>query len=176
MKLFAYVVARDYGFAPNPFFGYCTLATCKPKIRGQAQVGDWVIGSGSKRFGLDTHLVFAMNVAEVLSYDQYWDDPRFRVKRPNLHGSVNIADADGYRYHDIFHIANAVFLGWSPVVRALLRCKRKSQPHIDENEDGARAGFSPMGKFRAQTLPFSMSHRNEGSGFPNLPFALPDPS
>lgn len=51
----------------------------------------------------------------------------------------NIADADGYRYHDIFHIANAVFLGWSPVVRALLRCKRKSQPTIDENQDGARA-------------------------------------
>ncbi len=51
----------------------------------------------------------------------------------------NIADADGYRYHDIFHIANAVFLGWSPVVRALLHCKRKSAPNVDENQDGARA-------------------------------------
>ncbi len=51
----------------------------------------------------------------------------------------NIADSDGYRYHDIFHIAHAVFLGWSPVVRALLRCKRKSRPEVDENEDGARA-------------------------------------
>jgi NTP pyrophosphatase (non-canonical NTP hydrolase) len=53
----------------------------------------------------------------------------------------NISDPDGYRYHDIFHMAYAVFLGWSPVTRALLRCKRKSQPAIDENEDGARASI-----------------------------------
>ncbi len=52
----------------------------------------------------------------------------------------NIEDPDGYRYHDVFHFAHAVYLGWSPVVRALLRCKRKSRPEIDENQDGARAG------------------------------------
>jgi len=51
----------------------------------------------------------------------------------------NIQGSDGYRYHDIFHIAYAVFLGWSPVVRAMLRCKRKSDPAADENQDGARA-------------------------------------
>jgi len=53
----------------------------------------------------------------------------------------NIADSDAYRYHDIFHVAHAVFLGWSPIVRSLLRCKRKSIPQMDENEDGARAGI-----------------------------------
>jgi NTP pyrophosphatase (non-canonical NTP hydrolase) len=45
---------------------------------------------------------------------------------------------DGYRFHDIFHIAYAVLLGWSPVTRALLRRKRKSNPAVDENEDGGR--------------------------------------
>jgi len=40
-ELHSYVVARDYGFAPNPFFGFCTLATCKPRLRSVAQVGDW---------------------------------------------------------------------------------------------------------------------------------------
>ena len=30
----------------------------------------------------------------------------------------------------------------------------------------ARPAFMPMGKFRAQTLPFSMSQENEGSGLP----------
>jgi hypothetical protein len=54
----------------------------------------------------------------------------------------NIADADDYRFHDIFHFAHAVYLGWSPVVRALLHCKRKSDPHIDEAEDGARAAIT----------------------------------
>src|SRR5713226_3129081 len=94
MKLFSYVVARDYGFAPNPFFGCCTLATCKPNIRKHAQVGDWVLGTGSKGYGLDGHLVFAMKIVEALSYERYWDDPRFRQKRPNLRGSVKQAFGD----------------------------------------------------------------------------------
>lgn len=46
---------------------------------------------------------------------------------------------DGYRYHDAFHLAYAAVLGWSPVVRSLLRCKRKSDAKADEVEDGARA-------------------------------------
>jgi NTP pyrophosphatase (non-canonical NTP hydrolase) len=53
--------------------------------------------------------------------------------------SDNIADPDAYRFHDIFHFSHAVHLGWSPVVRALLRCKRKSNAAVDETEDGARA-------------------------------------
>lgn len=46
---------------------------------------------------------------------------------------------DGYRYHDVFHVACAILLGWSPIVRKLLRVKRKSVPQFDEVEDGARA-------------------------------------
>jgi hypothetical protein len=51
----------------------------------------------------------------------------------------NIEDPDGYRYHDVFHFAYAAHLGWSPVVRALLRCKRRSISSVDEGQDGARA-------------------------------------
>ncbi len=51
----------------------------------------------------------------------------------------NIDHADFYRFHDIFHLAHAVYLGWSPIVRVLLNCKRKSNPRVDENQDGARA-------------------------------------
>ena len=51
MRLFSYVVARDYGFAPNPFFGVCTLATCKPIVRRVAAIGDWIVGTGSKANG-----------------------------------------------------------------------------------------------------------------------------
>lgn len=53
----------------------------------------------------------------------------------------NIEDPDGYRYHDVFHFSNAVFLGWSPVLRSLLRCKRKSDSKVDESQDGARAAI-----------------------------------
>jgi NTP pyrophosphatase (non-canonical NTP hydrolase) len=51
----------------------------------------------------------------------------------------NRAIDDGYRFHDVFHLAYTTYLGWSPVTRALLRRKRKSDPLIDEAEDGGRA-------------------------------------
>lgn len=51
----------------------------------------------------------------------------------------NRSTDDGYRFHDVFHLAYAVYLGWSPVTRALLKRKRKSNPVIDEAEDGGRA-------------------------------------
>ena len=47
--------------------------------------------------------------------------------------------ADGYRFHDVMHLANAAKLGWSPVLRALMGRKRKSDAQVDEVEDGARA-------------------------------------
>lgn len=53
----------------------------------------------------------------------------------------NATRDDGYRYHDVFHFAYAAVLGWSPVIRALLRSKRKSNPKVDEAQDGARAGI-----------------------------------
>lgn len=51
----------------------------------------------------------------------------------------NKLEKDDYRFHDVFHLANAAILGWSPVLRALFRVKRKSRPELDEAEDGARA-------------------------------------
>lgn len=57
----------------------------------------------------------------------------------------NRTQPDGYRFHDVFHLAYIAHLGWSPVIRALLRLKRKSDPKLDENEDGARAAIIEEG-------------------------------
>lgn len=51
----------------------------------------------------------------------------------------NILDPDGYRFHDVFHFAHAAILHWSPTFRALIKHKRKSDPKLDEAEDGGRA-------------------------------------
>ena len=51
----------------------------------------------------------------------------------------NRYEDDGYRFHDVFHLSYASVLGWSPTLRALLRRKRKSDPKVDEVEDGGRA-------------------------------------
>jgi hypothetical protein len=100
MRLHSYVVARDYGFAPNPFFGVCTLATCKPKIRGAAVIGDWVLGTGSKQYNREKHVVYAMRVTEAMSFEQYWNDPRFQQKKPNLRGSKKQAFGDNIYSRD----------------------------------------------------------------------------
>ena len=51
----------------------------------------------------------------------------------------NSADDDGYRFHDIMHLANAAKLGWSPVLRGLMKRKRKYSSEVDNTQDGARA-------------------------------------
>lgn len=60
----------------------------------------------------------------------------------------NSHDPDGYRFHDVFHLAHAAKLGWSPVLRGKLLKrrgavppdrKRRSDPEINEVEDGGRA-------------------------------------
>jgi len=98
MTLYSYIVARDYGFAPNPFYGMCTLATCKPEIRKMAKVEDWVVGTGSKHYSLDGKLVYVMRVQEALSFEEYWADTRFIQKRPNLRGCLKQAYGDNI-YH-----------------------------------------------------------------------------
>ncbi|MGH9352991.1 MAG: nucleoside triphosphate pyrophosphohydrolase family protein [Terriglobia bacterium] len=51
----------------------------------------------------------------------------------------NAYENDGYRYHDVFHLAHAAVLGWSPVMRKLMGRKRKSNEDVDRVEDGGRA-------------------------------------
>ena len=82
-SLYSYVVRSDSGFAPNPFGEYCTLACCKPQIRRHASVGDWVVGSGSKRTVGNEKMVYAMRITEKLSFDEYANNPRFRYKVPS---------------------------------------------------------------------------------------------
>lgn len=50
----------------------------------------------------------------------------------------NSREPNDYRYHDVFHLGYVGFLGWSPVLRQLMKLKRKSD-HITLNaEDRGR--------------------------------------
>ena len=51
----------------------------------------------------------------------------------------NSYEDDGYKFHDVFHLAHMTLLGWSPVMRKLMDRKRKSDAQIDNVEDGGRA-------------------------------------
>lgn len=55
----------------------------------------------------------------------------------------NAYDDDGYRFHDVLHLAFAACFGWSPVLRKLLRTKRqilnRTPGTVADAEDGGRA-------------------------------------
>ncbi len=70
----------------------------------------------------------------------------------------NAYDPDGYRFHDVFHFANAAVLGWSPITRGLLRRKRKSDPRVDEVEDGGRAAAIEEG-ISAMVFAYAKQHQ-----------------
>lgn len=100
MKLYTYVLDHDYGFAPNPFYGICTLATCKPEIRAHAAVGDYIVGTGCAKRRRRGFLVYFMQVEEIITYDEYWADPRFEKKRPFLHSSKMRSFGDNIYHRD----------------------------------------------------------------------------
>tara|TARA_R110001583_G_C5664263_1_gene409916 strand:+ start:2739 stop:3404 length:666 start_codon:yes stop_codon:yes gene_type:complete len=86
--LYSYAITRDFGFAPNPFHGICTLATCKPSVRKSAKVGDWIMGIGGSNLKLVYRkCIFLMRISEKMSFEDYWKDPRFSLKKPCRNGS-----------------------------------------------------------------------------------------
>lgn len=109
LSVYTYVIDHDLGLAPNPFWGYCTLAVCKPKIRKSKSLktGDWIVGTGSvaleKRLKRPpgqyiNKIIYAMEVTEILTFEEYWNDPRFFVKRPNVNGSLARKYGDNIYY------------------------------------------------------------------------------
>lgn len=98
MRLYSYKITRDFGFAPNPFHGVLTLATCKPGIRKGAVAGDIVVGCGSASNGLVGRAIFVARVSGKCSFQQYWDDPRFEPKKPYFGGSASRGYGDNI-YH-----------------------------------------------------------------------------
>lgn len=50
----------------------------------------------------------------------------------------NARTPNDYRYHDVFHLGHIAFLGWSPVMRHLMKLKRKTDPITLNAEDRGR--------------------------------------
>lgn len=95
MKLYSYCLRFDDGAAPNPYWGFCTLAICKPAIRRTAKEGDWVLGIGSRNSPLgdiSRNMVYAMKVTRILSIKEYDD-----FCRQSLPGKIPDWDSQDFR-------------------------------------------------------------------------------
>lgn len=88
MRLFSYKLNTDTGFAPNPFFGVLTLATCKPLIRKHKNKGDWIAGFTSKTLCGDEigqeRLIYLMKVTNKIPLTEYYIHTDFQNKIPRL--------------------------------------------------------------------------------------------
>jgi len=99
MRLCSYIVKTDKGLAPNPFWGYCTLAVCTPNHMGiLAEPGDWFLGTTTSERG--NKLLYAMEVLERLHFDDYFKDPRFNKKKPVINGTWRQICGDNIYYID----------------------------------------------------------------------------
>lgn len=100
MRLYKYVITRDFGFAPNPYYGACTLATCKPKIRKTAQINDWIAGFGGSATPVKGCLVYMMKVSKKITFDEYWKDELFNKKKPTFSKSGKASYGDNIYHHN----------------------------------------------------------------------------
>lgn len=103
-RLYSYIMTYDTGFAPNPFFGTCTLACCKPTLRTaiakyskrktdslkkEADISSlniWITGIAGK--GLadkskhnEGDVIYLMQVTDIMSFEEY--SKGYRCKIPN---------------------------------------------------------------------------------------------
>jgi hypothetical protein len=99
--LYSYKMTSDSGFAPNPFFGFMTLATCKPQIRKKKRIGDYIAGFTSKQLCNDPpgqeRLVFIMKLTNKISYDEYWDGLPFALKKPSKRSTIETRGDNIYK-------------------------------------------------------------------------------
>lgn len=103
------MVKFDTGLAPNPFGKYCTLAVCTPNHRGAKLVdGDWILGHGTKSEG--NKLIYAMEVTEVLNFNDYFHDSRFQYKKPVINGTrrEKVGDNMYYKEKNVWRQTNTI--------------------------------------------------------------------
>jgi hypothetical protein len=109
--IMGYKLTHDSGFAPNPFHGVLTLATCRPPVRRCRKPGDWVAGFASQQLvararerGVEIPfmgLVYLARVTEVIPLWRYFADARFALKKPTNDSPHEIERAgDNIYFHD----------------------------------------------------------------------------
>lgn len=186
MRLFSYVVEHDDGFAPNPYFDYCTLCRCKYRkhpdgrrnvVEMAKQAMDerktvWVVGTGGadlKKSAGNGKLVYAMRVDEVLSRGKYYKDPRFVRKQPlrsgsykRLHGD-NIKPNGEFETHEQFALISRHFYYFGRKAVRIPPRFRDSQGlgSIEKTGRGFRSHFDDS--FIREVVRWIESHKSRGT-------------
>ena len=98
-RLYSYKMSHDNRFAPNPLFGVLTLATCKPQLRKNAKVGDWIAGWTLSHIAHtptpvgEERLIYLARVSEKLTFAEYWE--KYPAKRPVYTDDTSVLERYG---------------------------------------------------------------------------------
>lgn len=82
MTIKSYVITHDYGFAPNPYGGFLTLATCKPKIRNSANIGDILFATGSTNSPYKDKIIYVGIIDKIIDMNEYFYGAEYECKKP----------------------------------------------------------------------------------------------
>ena len=99
-RIFVYKMTTDNGGAPCVHNGILSLAICKPKIRGTAKAGDWVIGVGGKRLG--EGVIYVARVSKTVGVE-YYINRKFATRPDCIYrrtGSGELIRKAGAQYHE----------------------------------------------------------------------------
>jgi len=76
------------------------LACCKPRIRKYAKIGDLIVGTGAKKPARQGYLIYWMKVEKIITFDQYWRQARYTIKKAEMGGSAIQRYGDNIYRHD----------------------------------------------------------------------------
>lgn len=160
--LYSYVVDHDYGDAPNPYFGMCTLVKCKyskdgkrnnliesvyqncHEITGKKRKYDeiWVVGTGgvdlTKSSGNGT-ILYLMKVDEAIKIEDYKKLPNYQCKKPDFRseGIKRFGDNDSGKYGKYALISHKYYYFGNNAI-PIPQILKESFPHIslEKNNQG----------------------------------------
>lgn len=145
--LYGYKMTHDTGFAPNPYHGVLTLATCKPRIRKYTKEGYWISGwTSNEVYDKDYNkhsftdssqkLIYLAKVSKVLGFKDYWEKyPLKRQPKKSMDdgkggfkscGNVLLTKSD-----DISFCGDNIY---EPDTKSNLGYKQHDNPHHGEKE------------------------------------------
>lgn len=102
-NIYVYKLTCDNGGAPCIYGRELSLSICKPRIRMDAQVGDWIVGFGGKsKPELRDRLIYIARITTAEANGEYYAKPEYR-KRPDCvyrRTESGFEYVPGSRYHE----------------------------------------------------------------------------
>ena len=105
--LYCYKMTHDTGFAPNPYHGVLTLATCKPTIRRCAEVNYWISGWTSNKVqgknkewkfsDENQRLIYLAKVTKKIPIEEYWEYYDYKRPKKINNGKHNATNCYGMK-------------------------------------------------------------------------------